>query len=157
MLLEGRVPALVGPILFGGALTAISKKGGGVRPITVGYVWRRLTGKVACRRVSEEAAILLGPRQLGFGVAGGCEASVHLVRRFVENWPPGHVLLKIDFKNAFNTVRRDVILEAVAKHFPSLLQFTTSCYGQTSELGFGGFTISSEEGAQQGAQQGVTH
>ena len=47
MLLEGRVPASVCPILFGGSLIAISKKSGGVRPIAVGYLLRRLTGKVA--------------------------------------------------------------------------------------------------------------
>jgi len=100
MLLEGRVPALMCPILYGGALTTISKKGGGVRPIAVGYVWRRVAGKVACRMVSEEAAALLGPRQLGFGIAGGCEGAVHTARRFIENLQADPVLLKIDFKNA---------------------------------------------------------
>ena len=85
-------------------LSRCIKKGGGVRPIAVGYVWRRVAGKVACRRVSESAAALLGPRQLGFGVQGGCEGAVHTARRFVENMQPGQVLLKIDFMNVFNTI-----------------------------------------------------
>ena len=61
----------------------------------------------------------------------------------------GQVFVKIDFRNAFNTLRRDSILEAVAKHFPELLPFATSSMGQ-SDLQFGDFTLSSEEGAQQG-------
>ena len=105
---------------------------------------------MACHRVSEQAAALLAPRQLGFGVPGGCEGAVHVARRFVENMQPDHVLLKVDFKNAFNTIRRDSILEAVSKFFPSLLPFVSSAYDDSSELLMGQFKVSSEEGAQQG-------
>ena len=112
MLLEGRVPVSVCPILFGGSLIAISKKSGGIRPTAIGYLWRRLAGKVACHRVSEQAVALLAPRQLGFGVPGGCEGAVHVARRFVENMQPDQVLLKVYFKNAFNSIRRDPILDA---------------------------------------------
>ena len=150
MLLEGRVPVSVCPILFGGSLIAISKKSGGIRPIAIGYLWRRLAGKVACHRVSEQAAALLAPRQLGFGVPGGCESAVHVARRFVENIQPDQVLLKVDFKNAFNSIRRDSILEAVSKFTPALFPFVSSAYTQGSELVMGSFTVSSEEGAQQG-------
>lgn len=71
LLLEGGTPDAVRAVLFGGALTAIRKKSGGIRPIAVGYTWRRLAGKVACRLVSGRAATILAPRQLGFGVPGG--------------------------------------------------------------------------------------
>src|SRR6201995_5016465 len=46
LLLAGKVPLSVRSILFGGTITAITKKGGGVRPIAVGYTLRRLAGKV---------------------------------------------------------------------------------------------------------------
>ena len=71
IMLAGRVPLAIRPTLFGGALTAIQKQGGGVRPIAVGYTWRRLAGKVASRRVADRAAALLAPRQVGFAVPGG--------------------------------------------------------------------------------------
>ena len=80
IMLAGRVPLVIRPALFGGALTAILKEGGGVRPIAVGYTWRRLAGKVASRRVSDRAAALLAPRQVGFAVPGGAEAAVHATR-----------------------------------------------------------------------------
>ena len=150
LVLAGKTPEAVRPILFGGALTALQKNSGGVRPIAVGYTWRRLAGKVACRRVSERAASILAPRQLGFAVPGGAEAAVHATRRYLLNMPHGHVFLKIDFTNAFNTLRRDVILEAVARHFPELLPYASSSYSACSELTFGDVSIGSEEGAQQG-------
>ena len=37
-MLAGRTPEAVKSVLFGGALTALLKKDGGVRPIAVGYV-----------------------------------------------------------------------------------------------------------------------
>ena len=154
LLLDGRVPAAVQPILFGGSLTALQKKGGGVRPIAVGYVWRRLASKVACRRVTNRAAALLGPRQMGFGVTGGCEAAVHTARQYVKHMPDDHLFLKIDFKNAFNSVRRDVIIESVARHFPELLRYVISAYGATSVLRFQQCTVSSAEGVQQGDPMG---
>ena len=150
IVLAGRTPATVCPLLFGGALTAILKRGGGVRPIAVGYTWRRLAGKVAGRRVGPRAAALLAPKQLGFAVPGGAEAAVHAARRYVSGLPQGHVLVKVDFANAFNTIRRDVVLEAVARFLPELLPYTRSAYSARSNLSFGEYTVPSEEGVQQG-------
>ena len=64
--------------------------------------------KVACRVVSDHCASLLKPQQLGVGVKGGAEALVHGACRYVDNLSPSHVLVKLDFKNAFNSVRRDL-------------------------------------------------
>jgi hypothetical protein len=41
-LLRGQCARDVIPILFGASLTALEKKTGGIRPIAVGYFWRRL-------------------------------------------------------------------------------------------------------------------
>ena len=92
-LLDGKVRAHVRPIIFGGILLAISKKGGGVRPIAVGYVWRRLAAKIACKHIMDRGAALLAPCQLGFGVRGGVEAAVHAASRFIANLQPGKLFL----------------------------------------------------------------
>jgi len=78
------------------------------------------------------------------------EPAVRAVRRYIDNMMPGQVFVKIHFKNAFNTLRRDSILEAVAKYFPDLLAFAQSTIGQASVLQFGVFVLQSAEGAQQG-------
>ncbi len=131
-------------------MLAIAKKSGGIRPIAVGYVWRRLAAKVACSHVKEASISLLAPRQLGFGVRYGAEAAVRAARCYLEEMGRGKLFMKIDFRNAFNMLRRDSILEAVDKHFPELLQFTASTIASCSDLQFGKFILRSEEGAQQG-------
>lgn len=150
LLLEGKTPQLVRPVLFGASLIALSKKGGGVRPIAVGYVWRRLTGKSACQKVADHCAAILAPRQVGFGVRAGCEGAVHAARRYLSVPCLDQVFLKVDFSNAFNSIRRDSMLEAVAQHIPALYRFIESAYGAGSTLKFGDFSIFSEEGVQQG-------
>ena len=92
---------------------ALRKKCGGVRPIAVGCSLRRLVAKVACKKVAVEMAELLAPRQLGFGVCGGSEAAVHAARRFLSAMGEDQAVVKLDFTNAFNSIRRDCVLEAV--------------------------------------------
>jgi len=85
MMLAGRTAQAVKLLFFGGALTALLKKDGGVRPIAVEYMWWRIAGKVACNRLAAPSAALLTPRQLGFGVATGSESAVHAAQRYVQN------------------------------------------------------------------------
>ena len=100
--------------------------------------------------MSDSAAAVLAPRQLGFGIKGGAEAAAHAARRYLQNLPNNFVLAKLDFKIAFNSVRRDTIIEAVAARFPELSQFVVACYGAPTSLFFGDSVLSSEEGVQQG-------
>ena len=64
--------------------------------------------------------------------------------------PQGHVFVKIDVTNAFNTLRHDVILEAVERYLPELLPYASASYSGDSDLQFGDFSLQSQEGAQQG-------
>ena len=61
------------------------------------------------------------------------------------------MLLKIDFKNAFNSIRRDKILEAVHDLAPNIYPFTHLAYEEPSHLFFNhSHVIPSQEGVQQG-------
>ena len=105
-LLRGQVPEHVREFPFAANLTALRKKDGGIRPIAVGNVFGRLASKIAAKRVMPELRRQLPPVQLGVGVSGGCEAAAHAVRAFVQSpvVPENNVLVKLDMKNAFNTV-----------------------------------------------------
>jgi hypothetical protein len=92
----------------------------------------------------------LAPRQLGCGVPLGCEAAAHAARLYLQNMPPNHLLLKLDFKNAFNTLRRDKMLESVKEYAPELFTFIHAAYGQASLLFCGDHILESAEGVQQG-------
>ena len=157
LILSGEIPVPVRKTLFGATLLAIGKKDGGLRPIAVGFVWRRLAAKVACRHITDRCATLLSPHQLGMGIAGGAEAAVHAARIFLENRLPNQIMLKIDFKNAFNSIRRDVILEEIKEEFPELLPFAASTLSEPTDLSFGEFKILLEEGAQQGDPLGPAY
>ena len=144
------MPVIVRPFFFGAALFAFNKKDGGLRPIAVGLTLRRLVAKVACRVVSDRCASLLKTRLLGVGVKGGAEALVHGACRYVDNMPPSHILVKLDFKNAFNSVHKDVVRKAVEVNAPELLGYVYSAYGSSTHLSFGEHTVDSAEGVQQG-------
>ena len=150
LVLEGKTPQSIQPFFFGANLTAIQKKGGGIRPIAVGCTLRRLSAKVAGGRVVKEMGNLLAPQQLGFGVRGGGEAAVHAVRLFLHDLDPSKSVLKLDFMNAFNSIRRDKMLEAVIQHVPQIYPFVHSAYSSVSSLFWWNKTIQSAEGVQQG-------
>ena len=75
---------------------------------------------------------------------------MHAPHLFIDNMGPGEVLLKLDFKNAFNCLRRDKMLMAVAEHPPELLDFIYSAYAQPSSLFCKDQINQSSEGVQQG-------
>jgi len=111
---------------------------------------RRLAAKIANKAATSRCLSFLAPRQLGVGVPGGCETAIHVARSFLSSCPTGSALLKIDFSNAFNCIRRDSILEAVEAHVPEMLPFLDSAYSQATNLQFGEYQVLFDEGVQQG-------
>jgi hypothetical protein len=149
-LLAGKCNPAVTPILFGGQLMALEKKSGGIRPIAIGYVWRRMAAKCANAHATATLADYLQPTQLGVGTPGGCEAAVHTTRRFTESMPSDHCVVKLDFSNAFNSLHRDAMLAAVKLRVPGIYKFCLLSYNTPSILLYADRTILSQEGPQQG-------
>jgi len=149
-LLEGQCHPDVSPVLFGGNLIALEKITGGVRPIAVGYTLRRIAAKCANTYAASQLADYFNPVQLGVGISGGCEAAVHATRRYIASMPDGFVIAKIDFCNAFNSLRRDLMLRSVAEQVPGIYKFCYLSYSQPSILKYETRTILSQEGPHQG-------
>ena len=148
-MISGGVPSSIRPFLFGGRLIALKKKDDGVRPIVVGFVIRRLASKLISRYASAKLLDKLSPVQLGVGVARGMEAAVHATRQFVSELDPDSAVVKLDFRNAFNSIRRDIILEASKEYIPEVYQYIDSSYGSASQLYFNEKIILSESEVQQ--------
>ena len=89
---------------------------------------------------------MLAPLQLGYGTPLGSEAAVHSVRQFVASLSQDQVFLKLDFKNAFNSVRRDKVLQSARQHIPEVFPYVYSCYSTPSTLRFAHSYLSSAEG-----------
>ena len=103
-----------------------------MRPIAVGCTFLCLAAKVAGRKIRDEMGELLVPQQLGFGVSGGSEAAIHAARIYLCHLGPGKAVLKLDFRNVFNTIHRDKMLSAVLEHAPCLHPFLHSVYSSSS-------------------------
>ena len=121
---------------------------GGARPIAVGQTWRRVVAKCIGGRVIHSVGGDLALLQLGCGVPLGCEAAAHASRRFLHHMPSDHLLVKLDFKNAFNSLRRDCMISAVQQFTSDVLSFVHSAYASSFLLFCGDHTFLSAEGVQ---------
>ena len=69
---------------------------------------------------------------------------------YLQNMQEHPLLLKLDFKNACNCLRRDRMLAAVRQKVPELFPLIHSAYSVPSSLFVGDTVIQSAEGVQQG-------
>ena len=149
---KGKVPEEALQLFYGATLMALSKIDGGVRPIAIGLTIRRLATKIIMAKLQSFCETTFHPTQLGVCTARGCEIAVHTLRKWIESPSvQDKVLIKIDFANAFNSIRRDVVLQRVKSHTPQIYKFIHQCYAQQTHLSFGDEgVILSQEGVQQG-------
>ncbi|GKA93507.1 hypothetical protein Tco_0815493 [Tanacetum coccineum] len=113
---------MLGEYIASAPLTPLVKPGGGIRPIDVGTVWRRLVSKVSAIMIGHSLDGYLDGLQFGVGVFGGSEAILHSVNRLIESCGDdvGLSMLLVDFKNAFNLVDREVMLREVRLRCPAI-------------------------------------
>lgn len=79
----------------------------------------------------------------GVATSGGCEAAIHAVRSYVTNKNVSRsVMVKVDLKNAFNSLERDDLLKAIMKTSPNIYRFMYQCYRTPTTLFFGDYRIS---------------
>ncbi|GJZ10286.1 hypothetical protein Tco_0545045, partial [Tanacetum coccineum] len=107
LFLEGKCPTMLGEYIASAPLTLLVKPGGGIRPIAVGTIWRRLVSKVSATMIGHSLDGYLVGLQFGVGVPGGGEAILHVVNHLVEDHgdDAGLSMLLVDFQNAFNLIR----------------------------------------------------
>ncbi|CAK0846385.1 unnamed protein product [Prorocentrum cordatum] len=114
---EGSAPPVVDEWLRTGAITALHKASGGVRPLTVLAPFRRivLTGFVAHTKAATRAAA--GSYQYGLGVPGGADVQFKALQAAVHD-RPGSVLVAVDVSNAFGTLARRGVIASLRGALP---------------------------------------
>jgi hypothetical protein len=131
----------------------LTKKDGGLRPISMGETLRRLTGKAAAHQLRDTTSAHLQPLQWGVNTSRGCATIAHTARDYLRRHPD-HVLLKLDIANAFNSQSRGAFLTTVATAFPELLPLAAQFYLLPTTLYIRGkegtCTLQSVSGQQQG-------
>ena len=113
---------------LGARLIALRKPNGKLRPVACGSVIRRLAAKTACAVYREQVRAACGPHQYAVGRKAGCER-VHKAVAALSAADPKCVFLAFDATNAFNTMPRQVVLDAVAKRLPALSVVVNSWLG----------------------------
>ena len=97
---------------------ALSKKDGSIRPIVVGTTLRRLTTKVGLKTISHDLGEYLRPTQLGYSSKSGSKVAAHAARHYLTSSTQNKVFLKLDIKNAFNCLNRDIFLQEDKERIP---------------------------------------
>jgi len=108
---SGYLPLAVTPCFATARLIPLGKRGGGVIPIAVGEVFRRLVGKVLIRGAQQEVVgTHFFPLQFGEGVPAATELIARAAGYFLALGVP---LVQIDLKDAYNSVSRAHMLQCV--------------------------------------------
>jgi hypothetical protein len=141
-------------VLCAANLIPLRKPDGSVRPIAVGETLRRVIGKCLLKtdRMQEQLQSLQ-PRQCGVAVQGATELVGMGLQRYVnaQKNDPNWMVLTVDMTNAFNTIRRDAILERCAKRTPAAYNWLRFCYQGYSPLYCQGqLLLTSQTGTHQG-------
>ncbi|XP_065318673.1 uncharacterized protein LOC135926672 [Gordionus sp. m RMFG-2023] len=149
-MLAGGLPPAIIPLLYGAKLIALLEPNKDIRPIAIGTTWRRLTAKLVVSRILFTVSNHLCPNQLGVNVKDRCEVSLHMTRMYLQTDPSDDILIKIDFSNAFNSLKRTALFNPILTLYPEYSQFIFDCYASPSHLQFGDRLIPSSSGIQQG-------
>ena len=129
-------------------------KNPGLRPIGVGEVLRRISGKIVMS-VTKEDVIKASSRAQMCGRKAGSEAAIHAMKELFEMEESEAVLL-VDAVNAFNSVNRQVLLHNISILCPAIAIFVKNCYQSAARLFvIGGKELRSREGTTQGDPMGM--
>jgi len=122
---SGRLQTRVAPDLCAARLMVLRKNDGGVRPIAMGDTLRRLVAKglLATAQGRNTAAAALAPLQTAFAKGSPCEVVAMGVQAQADalHGSKGWLLLQVDLRNAFNSISRPAILEAIERMCPSMM------------------------------------
>ena len=153
--LQGTAPGR--SMLCAARLTALQQTPDKLRPIACGELFYRVVMRFLLRVTSPRGGLL--PVQLGVGSPGGVSPIVELLQREYEAQMDGGAdherqAYSLDFSNAFNSVAREVIAQAVRTHAPGLYRMTKWAYGGPTPLVMVGgdqcVVIPSSQGVRQG-------
>ena len=128
-----------------------SKKKDSVRPIGIGDALKGVITRAHCDQIRLTLADLVEKHQLGM-LEGGYETGVHTMRALANQCKSdGEVILIYDFRNAFNSCSRNLLVLLSVTCIPDIAHFVHWLYAEESELfSSTGETIISSEGVHQG-------
>ena len=114
------IPEALQPYFYGARLIPLPKKEkGDVRPIAICTIFHKIISSAIMLNIKSSLMCFFSPVQFSVGIEGGAESVVHRVRKRL-HLHPDHVLVSLDLKNAFNSVRRSAFMSQVKEHYPQV-------------------------------------
>jgi hypothetical protein len=155
-IINDKMSTAIGPFFASAKLIPLEKRNNGIRPICVGTFWRRFTCKMVMHTYNTEIPQFFNPNQIGVKTPNGSDSVIHCFNRILSEIgnDNSYAALSVDFKNAFNRVNRQTILNETHKNFPNLYNLTKLIYQLPANLYYENNIIYNEEGAQQGCPLG---
>ena len=130
---DGNLPEAAVDLLGLTKLTPLLKDDGGIRPIAGGECLRKLTARALVREHKLTLLDAVGQHQFGAGRPGGAEILVHTIQ-VVSEAHPDRAWVQLDVANAFPSVSRRAVLDAVAEYAPALLPASEAFLRRTSSF-----------------------
>jgi hypothetical protein len=151
--LEGILPVEINRLLSEAEIFPLAKKTGGIRPIMMVNSLRKIAANYGTKQFESLNEKVFGNLQLGIQREFGMEAIIHTFTQLLKDKP--HLdFVFADFKNAFNVVDRQRMLNVVEEKFGDLHKFFKACYGTDMHAWVcgeeGAHQIRSSEGVHQG-------
>jgi hypothetical protein len=89
-----------------------------IRPLTIGSIMSRIIGKFIMVKLKAKMKLFFEPLQLGIGTPNGTEVIVYAANYLLETKCDDEslALLAIDFKNAFNNINRQMMMDECKQH-----------------------------------------
>jgi Reverse transcriptase (RNA-dependent DNA polymerase) len=157
--LDGGFPPVVGLLLTSANLIPLEIPGGGIGPIAVSELWRRLFANVIMKHQAAGIRESFEHQHLGVGTPLGSETIDHAAAKLLEmhgesdEW----ACMAFDFSNAFNKVSPQTFLDECTIHFPQVSPWLNFCYMSPHILRVvGGAIIEAESGTCQGDPGGLS-
>ena len=94
-------------------LVALEKPGGGTRPILTGTIWAKVLSHLLLREARPALQPHMERRQFGVGTLQGGLMMLHHIQAHLRA-NPTHVIMQLDFRNAFGTLKREACIAQLA-------------------------------------------
>ena len=128
--LEGRVTDLARKVFIQSRVAIIPKDNGDIRPLGIGGALYRLVNRAVLRKVLPDLSKTLQPTQYAVGLPDGgailAQIMGHIHAEGVREEGEGRVgkdILKVDIRNAYNSILLRAVYEALRTHYPPLIRW----------------------------------
>jgi hypothetical protein len=151
--LSGLLPVELAEWFCGGKLVPIVKKDSGTRPLVSGETLRNLISRICLSQSLRAFQQAMSPYQFGVTtVANGMQIAIGRARSWANAVLSNtdYLILKVDIKNAFNSIKRSVCAEAAAAIDPTSASWVSWCLQASSHIYCQGYEFSCQAGVQQG-------